>query len=257
MDRALGFSTLGCPGALFEELAAIAGRHGACGLELRCYPGEPIGPDATVDDLRRARERAEQLDLTIICLDSYVEVASPDPGRVDDLLHHAQMAATLGAGAVRVFGCHEPGPESHRLGVDALRQAAPTVEEIGVRVVVEAHDAFPTGRAIADLLDEVDSPAYGAIWDVLNPWRHGEPIAQTAANLGPWLHHVQLKDVASPEDVTPVLPGRGVLPLCEVLDVLDSIDYRGWLVLEWERAWHPQVPSVDEALAALREVVGR
>ncbi|MFD0823604.1 nitrate- and nitrite sensing domain-containing protein, partial [Micromonospora zhanjiangensis] len=67
----------------------------------------------------------------------------------------------------------------------------------GVTVLLETHDSHPRGADVARILRAVDHPRVRAGWDLLHPWRHGEPVTATAAILRPWLAHVQLKDVRS------------------------------------------------------------
>ncbi len=127
----------------------------------------------------------------------------------------------------------------------------------GVDVLLETHDVFLTGEAIAGVLDGVGSPRVGALWDVVNPWRAGEAAADTANVLAPYLRHVQIKDAATPTELAPVLPGQGAVGVPGVLAGLDRIGYSGYLALEWERAWYPDALPIGDALAAFREVLGR
>jgi sugar phosphate isomerase/epimerase len=121
-----------------------------------------------------------------------------------------------------------------------------------VRILLETHDAFQTGRAVADVLSRVRAAAVGALWDVVNPWRAGEPLAETAAALRPWLAHVQVKDVASVHDLAPVLPGAGAVPIEDFAAQLRRLRYSGWISLEWEAAWFPDAAPLTDALVALR-----
>lgn len=59
---------------------------------------------------------------------------------------------------------------------------------------------------------------------------------------------IQLKDAASPYDLSPLPLGRGAVPLDEVLVTLARNGYAGWLSLEWERRWYPDVPPLAEVL---------
>jgi len=251
------FSTLGCPEADLEEVVRLAGSGGRCtGLELRCAPGQIVAPDTGAEEAAAIAARLRDAGLTVVCLASYVQVASDDPGVADDLRRHLALAARLGASHLRVFGggTGQQGDLRDR-AVRTLRAAAPAAEAARVGIALETHDTFLSATAVADVLDAVGSPAVGAVWDAVNPWRSGETPADAAHALGPWLRHVQLKDVASAADLSPVLPGRGVLPLGGVLDQLRGLGYRGWISLEWERAWYPEAAPLDEALAAFHRVL--
>ncbi|MFD6096046.1 sugar phosphate isomerase/epimerase family protein [Nocardiopsis flavescens] len=251
------FSTLGCPGADLEEVVRLADAGGRCtGVELRCAPGQVVTPETGAEDARAVAARLAGAGLEAVCLASYVHVASADPAVPGALRGHLRLARDLGASHLRVFGGGSGHPrELREQAVRTLAGAAAAAEEAGVGIALETHDSFLGGAAVADVLGAVGSPAVGAVWDAVNPWRAGEEPARTADLLGPWLCHVQLKDVASAHDLAPVPPGRGALPLGGVLDALDGLGYRGWTSLEWERAWYPGAAPLEDALAAFHRVL--
>ncbi|MFD5199168.1 sugar phosphate isomerase/epimerase family protein [Streptomyces sp. NPDC058375] len=245
------FSTLGCPGADLDEVVRLA-RTGPCtGVELRCVYDQLVHPELDPAAADRVVEALRRAGLAVPVLASYVQVAADEPDVVDRLARHIALAARLGAGQVRVFGGGAERPDGRReRAVRHLAEAAPIAAAAGVGIALETHDVFLTGGELAGILKAVGSPAVGAVWDAVNPWRAGESPERTAELLGPWLRHVQLKDVASPTDLRPVLPGRGVLPLGDVLAQLRRLDYAGWISLEWERAWYPEAAPLAEALPA-------
>ncbi|MGA8113358.1 MAG: TIM barrel protein, partial [Actinocatenispora sp.] len=118
--------------------------------------------------------------------------------------------------------------DSHRRAADAARVVAGAAERSGV----SGPDGVPLG----------------VVWDVLHTWLGGETPARSAELLRPWLGYVQLKDVASAADTTPVATGDGVLPLPAVLAELRRYGYAGWVSLEYERAWHPEIPPLERVL---------
>ena len=64
--------------------------------------------------------------------------------------------------------------------------------------------------------------------------------------------HVHVKDsVGIPSARHPftyVLPGDGGFPIAPVLAALRADHFAGAVSLEWEKQWHPYLPSLDEAL---------
>lgn len=252
----LAFSTLGCPDADTAQVIGLARDHDISSLELRCAQGQLIAPDSAPEDVARLAATLDGAGLRVVCLASYVRLTGgADQQRLlSDVL---DRATALGAPAVRVFGGEtgEPPDDELRRAVRTLADAAPYAEDLGVSILLETHDAFLTGDRVARVLEAVDSPAIGAVWDVVNPWRAGEPVDETARRLAPWVRHAQLKDVATPADLRPVLPGQGTVPLGNMLRALRRIGYAGPLSLEWERAWYPDVPPLDEALTAFRALL--
>ncbi|WP_412538795.1 sugar phosphate isomerase/epimerase family protein [Longispora sp. K20-0274] len=248
----LAFSTLGCSGLPLAELVALARSTGWTGVELRVAPDEPVHLGLT--SAGRARVRAALSGVTPLCLASYVKVAAAgdDDACVADALAHARLAADLDIRAVRVFpGAEAPGPGADDTAVRRLSAIAHALPA-GVEIWLETHDSHPRGTDVARVLERVDDPRVSAIWDLLHPWRAGETVRETLAALRPYLAHVQLKDVAGADDLTPLPLGTGVVPLAAALDLLAGTGYAGWYSLEWESKWHPGAGPLAGALTASR-----
>ncbi|MGW4471106.1 sugar phosphate isomerase/epimerase family protein [Nonomuraea sp. NPDC004354] len=253
----IAFSTLGMPGAPADEVIAVAAKYGCAGVELRCADGEIVAPDTSAADLRQVRRAFDEAGVEIVAVCSYTRVARPDGDTVAEVLHHVEIAEALGSPFVRVFGGVEGQDDPAAAAIRRLAEVADLLPDNGVDVLLETHDVFLTGEAIAGVLAGVGSPRVGALWDMVNPWRAGETAAATADALAPYLRHVQIKDAAAPTELAPVLPGRGAVGVPGVLAELDRLGYTGYLALEWERVWYPDAPPVGDALAAFREVLGR
>lgn len=252
----LAFSTLGCSGLPLREVVALARETGWPGVELRAAADEPIHIGLTAEE--RAAARAELDGVTPLCVASYVKVAAEgstddaDDAVVADALAHAKLAADLGIPAVRVFpGAAEPGADADDRAVRRLRAIAPQLPD-GVEIWLETHDSHPRGVDVARVLQQVAHPRVRAIWDVMHPWRHGEPLTVSLAALHPYLAHVQVKDVLSPAERTPLPLGQGSIPLRDALELLRREAYTGWLSLEWESKWHPEAAPLREALVESR-----
>jgi sugar phosphate isomerase/epimerase len=244
---------------------------GVPGIELRLSGGEIADPTLTRAQRRAVRAEIEDAGVLVTGIASYVKVASdvPDEMVLGAFVGALDFAADLGAPVVRVFpgGPAEPGPYDQvpvlveaRDEVDAraarrLDAVAGYAEECGVLPALETHDSHPTGRQIASVLERVQGPV-GAIWDVMHPWRVGEPLEESWTALAPWLSagrgSVQVKDADLPTSRTPLPVGAGSLPTDEFAELLIRHDYAGPVTLEWERAWHPKAAPLDVALESTR-----
>ncbi|WP_431911288.1 sugar phosphate isomerase/epimerase family protein [Nonomuraea jabiensis] len=252
----LAVSTLGMPGEGLDRAIEIAAGGGCQGLELRLHPDTGVHGGLDAAGRRSVRERVERAGLEIAALAGYAKVCAPGPDEpvIEALLTDLRLAADLGAPAVRVF----PGGDDPAVGARRLKAVSGTASALGTRVLVETHDHMATGAAVAGLLAEAGCPeTTGAIWDLLHPWRHGEPPAETLAALGPYLSYVQVKDAVSAEDTTPVPMWTGSVPLEESGELLRAAGYAGWVSLEWERTWYPQVAPVEEILPGAADWVRR
>ncbi|WP_194895337.1 sugar phosphate isomerase/epimerase family protein [Catenulispora pinisilvae] len=250
MSWPLAFSTLGCSGMPLADVAELARSTGWLGLELRAADDEPVHVGLSVRERAAAREVLDSGGVTVLAVASYVRVASgavSDDECVAATVAHAELARDLGAPYVRVFpGAEEPGAEADARAVRRLNAAAARLPE-GVAILLETHDSHPQGVDIARVLSQVSGDV-GTIWDVMHPWRTGEPIAVTKEALAPYLRHVQVKDVLSPQERKPLPLGEGTIPLGEFYAALRELGYQGWMSLEWESKWHPDAVPLAEAL---------
>lgn len=271
----LGASTLG---AIEEDLPAVVDimtRHGATAVELRTAEDAPVNTDLDPDQRGAVRSLFRDAGIEILSIASRIRVAATgdDAAVLTALRDHLGLAADLGAPFVRVF----PGAPTLDVRPDAVpelaepeaevderaaRRLATLVDEagrLGVKMLLETHDSHPRGTDVARVLSCVAQirPGHevGALWDVLHPWRVGEPLEGTAAKLLPYVldgrGYVQIKDVAAPDHTTPVLQGRGTVPGKLFLELLDAGGYTGPVSLEWERHWYPHVEPLAAALEAV------
>ncbi|MFE2104933.1 sugar phosphate isomerase/epimerase family protein [Kitasatospora sp. NPDC059463] len=236
----LALATLGLPDVPLDRAAALAAEHGWHGLELRCADDQPVRLGLDADERRHTARLLSRAGLLPLTLASYVGVAVPGPDApvLAALTAHLRLAADLGCRHLRVFPHGGPGPaaEADRRAVRRLRAAAPQAAALGVRILVETHDSHRAGAALAPLLRRVDHPAVGALWDLLHTWLAGETPEQTHRALGPHLGYVQVKDVASADDLTPLPLGAGILP---ITDCLRLLPHGAWVAWEYEAPWHP------------------
>jgi len=123
-------------------------------------------------------------------------------------------------------------------------------------------DARRRSRDLRRLLDAVDDPAVGALWDAGHTTRVSEePPAETLDVLGEDVAYLHLKDAVHDPDHPDamddgwryVLPGEGDLPLAAALAELRDRGYGGWVTFEHEKRWHPELESPADANRAFVE----
>lgn len=179
-------------------------------------------------------------------------------------LDGAQVRVFPGAGLDPVAPGEEPSPEvraADALGARRLNAAAERARELGVTLLLETHDSHPRAADISRILSQVDAAApVKVIWDLMHPWRYDEAPERTAELLAESLAYAQYKDgMRNPgsNSVTLTIPGEGELPLAQMRALAAGISAAHgvadpWISLEWERAWHPELPPVADALEALK-----
>jgi sugar phosphate isomerase/epimerase len=208
-------------------------------------------------EIGHTREKFNKHGLEVVCISTGVRFTSLDPEefrKQQDLTKlNVDIAAGLGARFIRVFGGPIPEDQDREETFKRIREglayAAQVGESRGVRVLLETHDSFSTSRQICELLGDANIENLGFLWDLLHPYRHGETFAETFKALGPWIRHVHVKDSAnfSEDGFDLTLVGEGSLPIGEAVELLQSGGYQGYLSLEWEKAWHPEIEDAEVA----------
>lgn len=260
----LAFSTLGVPGLPLPDVIALAARHGYHGVELRAHPEEPAHPGLGPAERASVARRFAAAGVEVTGVAGYARVAAPgeDAPMFTELRELLRLAHDLEAPFVRVFpgGDGGPGRSTARSDTAAARRLGAIADDaaaLGVRVLLETHDSHRTGADTARVLGRVGHPATGALWDVMHTWLGGEGPAVSYAALAPYLGYVQVKDVASAVDTTPLALGGGVLPLADCLGTLVRAGWDGTLCWEYERRWYADATPLPGLLGPGRRHLER
>jgi sugar phosphate isomerase/epimerase len=253
------FSSLGCPEFTLDAAFALAKKYRLDGFELRALGGTIDLPGYLAAQFGSPAALAEKLGEAagkILAFDTSLKLIGSTPAEREKFLEFLPWAEALGVPRLRVFD------GGSVLSDDALAEAAETVRwwqalrrERGwqVDLMVETHDSLCDSAAIQRFALAV--PACAVLWDSHHTWlKGGEDPLVTWPAIRDLVVHVHVKDsVAVPSAKhhwTYVLPGAGRFPIAPLLAALRADEFAGPVSLEWERMWHPYLPSLDEALTA-------
>ena len=126
---------------------------------------------------------------------------------------------------------------------EQLKKLAPIAAQYDVTLLVETNGVYSDTRRLRALLDSVNSHKIAALWDMHHPYRFaGESPEQTVANLGELIKYVHIKDsVMENGKVVYKMMGEGDLPIQKMIEALQSIQYTGYVSLEWVKLWMPNL----------------
>jgi len=256
----IAFSTLAFPGATLASAVSLGRRWGYAGVELRLIDGELIDPRMPAPARAQVKQTVTEAGLPVVAVDSSIRLTGDDPG--PDLCRFLELASDWESPLVRVFGGtlaadRVQRQEQLRAAARVLDSCVPLARRLGVAIGVETHDDFSASSVVASLLAMADPEWVGAVWDSHHPHRVGESPADVYANLGRRILLAQVKDARrTPDgDWDLVLLGEGEVPVRQMLGLLASGGYQGWISVEWEKRWHPEIAEPEVALPQHLEVL--
>lgn len=253
------FSSLGCPELSLEATLALAAKHRVPLVELRALNGSvdlPAYFSTRFGTPARLESHVGGMGGQIVALDASLRLVGGTANDRAELAALAPWADAVDARWLRVFD------GGKTMNADESAEAAATLQwwrELRVAhgwrvdVMVETHDSLLTAAAIARF--RAAAPDTAILWDAHHTWRKGgeDPVVTWRA-IRSGVVHVHVKDSISVPSArhpfTYVLPGDGEFPAAPLLAALRTDRFEGPVCLEWERWWHPYLPSLDTALTA-------
>ena len=242
------FSTVGCPDYQWSDVYSMAKDLGYDGIEVR-----GLGREFSTFNMQPFSEgevgltvkKLAELRLSIPCLSSgcvlkFADKREENLAQLKDYIHLAQK---LNCSYVRVMGDYGAAPDGDvddEVVASQLRELIPLAEECGVTLLLETNGAYADTARLRDLLTDLASDNVAALWDMHHPYRfmHESP-EQTLQNLGTYIKHVHIKDsVIQDGRLVYRLMGDGDLPIADMMMALRSINYEGYVSLEWVRYWN-------------------
>ena len=240
----LSFSTRGWNKLGWDDIIASACEMHFGGIEVyNVYKTtgmtDVAGPFHDYSLVRSYRELREK-KLNIPCFDTSNDISAADDAMVDEMKRTICLASDMHSPYVCVFA-RENNAETIRRNLNVL---IPVAFEKNITILIKTSGIYTDTALLRDLLNEFACDQLAVLWDVHHPYRHnGETPAQSIKNLGAYVKHVHLRD--SDDADTYNLIGEGNFPIKQVMDALQSIDYDGFLSLEWKPDWMADITSPD------------
>lgn len=230
----LSFSTRGWQGLSFEDLISISKEMRFQGFELYSLQKEnsfyerggqlhPYTVAATVRELRDKR-------IEIPCLDTALELS--DEESFETLKWLMDMAASMHVPYVSAVA----EIDDENKVKEMIKKIIPEAKKTGVIFLIKTTGIYADTERLRNLLDGFADDSLGVLWDMHHPYYDFKETADTTIkNLGAYVKHVHLRD--SNEDGNYTVIGEGTLPISDMLMALSSIDYDGYISLEWKPEW--------------------
>ena len=240
----LSFSTRGWSGIAWGELLSIATETGFSGIEVYnvlndtrlTQAGGPFHKFSAAPTSRELRYRK----LSIPCLDSSLDLSCDSQKVRQDLRSLISLASDIRCPYVCAFASRD----DMRAIRQTLLELIPDAEKSGVTILIKTSGIFADTSRLRDLLNGFACDQLAVVWDVHHPYRDcGESPAASISNLGAYVRHVHLRDSDGAGAYR--LVGEGDFPIGEVMKALASIDYDGFVSLEWKPDYMDGMSDID------------
>ena len=152
----------------------------------------------------------------------------------------------MGAPTIRIFaGNLQKGTtevQARQWCIECIRECCEYAARKGVILALENHGGIVTTAAqLVSIVREIDSEWFGVTWDSGN-FRSPDPYAELAT-IAPYAVTAQIKTSI----------GGKPADLPRVVRILNDVNYRGWLALEYEDEEEPKI-AVPRYLEELRRL---
>ena len=189
--------------------------------------GGPFHSHKVAATIRQLRD----LKLKIPCFDTSVDLSS-DPQAIRVLTGVMEVARDAQVSYVAACALGE----NEELVGSTLEVLLPLAEKAGVTLLLKTSGIYADTARLRSMLESFASDWLGALWDMHHPYRDfGESADATIKNLGTYVKHVHLRD--SDENGDYQLIGEGNMPIPDMIRALGSINYDGFISLEWKPEW--------------------
>ena len=240
MKRA--FSTLCCIDYNAEQIIELAKKNNLA-VELRV-------DDKNVDSFFDAKIKFEKAEIFITDIASSIFVLGEEVK--DSAYKYIDLAEKLNVKGVRIFAGESPREFCNEIISDidgiikGIKKLCTYAKERNVEIWLETHSELSTGKLCKRVLDGVNMPNFKIIWDVIHSIEYRESINETISYLGDNIVHIHLKDGRQSGNMNACQYvhtdlGKGELPFKEAIEVLKNMNFEGFLSLEWESPWRPEI----------------
>ena len=231
----LSFSTRGWPNLTWDDMINTALEMGFTGIEVYNLPkfdpmlekGGPFHKHKVAATVRQLRD----LKLTIPCFDTSMDLSAGD-GCVETLKNLMRVARDAHVPYVVVCALQDNEEQVRQ----NLSQLEPVAEAYDVCLLIKTSGIYADTGRLRAMLESFASDYMGALWDIHHTYRDFDESADTTIkNLGTYVKHIHLRD--SDDKNTYNLIGEGNMPVADMIRALSSINYDGFVSLEWKPEW--------------------
>ena len=252
----LSFSIQNWKGIGWNEFLRTAVSTRMNGIELYDITGpvfagkeSPANPELAPSTRRRLLSDG----ISVPCVSTVADFT--DPSFMREMEECIRVAVNLG---IPYIGIHTSSSDSGACA-EVIGEILDRVGTKPVVVLVETSEFYADTEALRDLLNRFSDDRLAALWDMYSTCYFAQEEAEkTITNLGAYVRHVHIHDYRkAEEEPAPELIGSGLLPMEDLMNALRSINYDGFISLEWDPDWMPEIADMEIVFTHFVNVMNR
>ena len=259
----LSFSTKGWQRLGWQRLCELARDVKLSGMEIH-DPFDTVMSERVLDtqNVPISRRQLQEAGLQIACVDLPVDLTATDVVFTDRLERTMTAAINMRSTHIRLHTTETvPDGQVPAIVMERLTEAVQAAERKGITLLLETAGMFSDTTLLKNTLDTFASDYLGALWDMHNTYfTAGEAPQKTIENLGAYVRHVHIKDAVASSGSTRhqyCLIGSGMLPAEDMMRALRSVNYDGFVSLEWDPHWLPDIDDPEIIFSHFVHVMSR
>ncbi len=252
----LSFSTKGWHDNTFDDFCKSARDLGYQGIEIHnIHSSMFTSSDGAFYDYTAAStvRNLYNMKLSLPCLDSFCDTSSLEEkeASLKEVGDCIRIASSLKIPCIRLKTYGDKKEEVFENTKNFLYDIIGDARAAGVTLLIETSGVFSDTLLLRDLLNEFADESVAALWDMSSTFFCGnETPEQTITNLGAYVKHIHIKDaVMTDGNIEYCLMGEGELPTDEMVMALRSVNYNGFVSLEWSPEWCPEIDDMEIVFA--------
>lgn len=244
----LAFSTKFHKNRGFEDFFKLSDELKYDGIEIHDFrapafsgKASPFNPDMAAATKRKLINEKK----SIVCINSCCNAAETSEENIEKIRSAVMVASNINVPYVKVYA--EGGENAYENTVEFMSEAIKIGEENNVIIIVETKGIFADTTKLCDLLNHFASDFIGADWNMYETYFvGGEDSEKTITNLGAYVKLVHLTDAVKSGEHA--LIGEGEIPITDMMNALGSINYSGFVCIEWDPEWFDAIDDLDIVL---------
>lgn len=186
------------------------------------------------DNIQKTKHELSRRGIRICALDSGLDISHTDADskNFDDFAKVVDMASFLDVRYVKVHA--KEGTEENAF--EFLDKALFLAHEKDVEILIETTGMYASTKRLRDVLNRYATDYLGADWNMADTFFNSDEDADTTiTNLGAYVKLVHVLDKNEYGDVEFI--GEGLLPAEEMINALRSVNYGGFVGIEWDPSY--------------------